>query len=358
MKQKRVLIWSTAVSDLVEGDKTVGGIAVQLYLWAQIFAKKGWLVTTFTNRKTFVKENITFKRFRCHNKLKIVHEWLRVFREMLLLRPQIIISRGADRSAYPIAIISRWFGVKFVFFGASDVNFEPGKELIAGGEHNRKLWQKAVKRIKYIVVQNTHQQETLKKNYYKDSLLLFNLWGDVNYNKTSDLHTDVVWVANLRRLKRAEWMVNGAKALPQFDFTIVGGPIGQEREYYDEIEKMSSGIRNLHFLGKKSFDETNAIVSQSRLLCCTSTFEGFPNTFLQAWASGIPVVSTVDPSDVITTNNLGKTVGNYEDFIKAIQQMLENKKSYLDMCNHVVKYFKLNHSAEINYSKLMEYIIK
>lgn len=356
MKQKKLLIWSKSISNLMDGN--VSGIAVQLYFWAQIFAKKGWQVTTFTYGKTFVKEGITFKNVRRHKKLKIVHEWLSVFWELLLVRPQIVISRGAGRIAYPLALLSRWLGVKYVFFGASDVNFEPGKELIAGGEHNRNQWQKAVKNIKYIVVQNAHQQDTLKKNYQKDSLILFNLWGDVESTVMPDFQTDVVWVANLRRLKRAEWMVNAAKALPQYDFTIVGGATGQESEYYDEIEKMSSGIGNLHFFGKRSFAETNAIVSKSQFLCCTSTFEGFPNTFLQAWASGIPVVSTVDPSDVITTNNLGKIVDNCEDFIIAIQEMLENKDSYLDMCAHIEKYFKLNHSAETNFRQLMEYVVK
>jgi len=356
MKRQRVLIWSTAVSNLVDGEKSVGGIAVQLYFWAQIFAKKGWQVTTFTNKKTFIKEDITFKNVRRHNKLKIVHEWLSVFRELLLLRPQIVISRGAGRIAYPLAVLSRWLGVRYVCFGASDVNFEPGKELIAGGEHNRKLWQKAVKIIKYIVVQNVHQQETLKKNYQKDSLTLFNLWGDVEATKVNNFKTDVVWVANLRRLKRAEWMVNAAKALPQYDFTIVGGRTGQEPEYYDEIEKMSSGIINLHFLGKKSFAETNAIVAQSRLLCCTSTFEGFPNTFLQAWVSDIPVVSTVNPSDVITTNNLGVVVEAEDGLRAALQSMLSNAEEYNRKSMAVKDYFERHHSPEVNYQKLVEFL--
>jgi glycosyltransferase involved in cell wall biosynthesis len=272
------------------------------------------------------------------------------------LRPQIVISRGAGRIAYPLALFSRWFGVKYVFFGASDVNFEPGKELIAGGEHNRKQWQKAVKIIKYIVVQNAYQQETLKKNYQKESLTLFNLWGDVKYDKSLDFHTDVIWVANLRRLKRAEWMVNAAKALPQYDFTIVGGPIGQEPEYYDEIEKMSSGIGNLHFLGKKSFAETNAIVSKSQILCCTSTFEGFPNTFLQAWANNIPVVSTVNPSDVITIHDLGIVVETEDGFRAALQSMLLNVEEYKRKCTAVNDYFERHHSPEVNYQKLVEYL--
>ena len=99
MKQKRILIWSTAVSDFLDGNKTVGGIAVQLYFWAQIFAREGWHVTTFTQGKSFVKGGITFKRVRRCRKMRIVHEWLSVIRELLLYRPQIVISRGADRIA-------------------------------------------------------------------------------------------------------------------------------------------------------------------------------------------------------------------------------------------------------------------
>ena len=361
MREKKVLIWSKAISNLMDGNAS--GIAVQLYFWAQTFANHDWQVATLTPHKSFTKEGIRFKHESRWGKMEIVHEWFSILWTFLTLRPQIVISRGAGRIAYPLALLSRWFGVKYVYFGASDVNFEPGKVLIAGGEHNGKQWQKAVKNIKYIVVQNAYQQETLKKNYHKDSLILFNLWGDVEIPQIPSHVTchmsqisDVVWVANLRRLKRAEWMVNAAKALPQYDFTIVGGRTGQEPEYYDEIEKMSSGISNLHFLGKKSFAETNAIVAQSRLLCCTSTFEGFPNTFLQAWVSAIPVVSTVDPSEVITTHNLGDVVEGEDGFRAALHSMLTNAEEYERKRMAVKDYFERHHSPEENYRRLVEFL--
>ena len=39
---------------------------------------------------------------------------------------------------------------------------------------------------------------------------------------------------------------------------------------------------------------------KSKILINTSSFEGFPNTFVQAWANGVPVISLkVDPDNII-----------------------------------------------------------
>ncbi len=354
MKQHRIIIWTKSVSDFVNDN--VYGIGVQLYFWAQTFADNGWQATSYTSQKTYSKDGICFKHISHWGKLEIVHEWLIILLELLITRPTLIISRGADRGVYPLAIISRCLGVKYVFFSASDVNFEPGKELIAGGKHNRRLWQQAVRKLRYIVVQNRHQQTTLKHNYDKESLLLCNLWGKVKSFQTTGLPTDVVWVANFRRLKRAEWMVNAAKAMPEYDFTLIGGPSEKEKEYYTQIEEEAKTIPNLHFLGKKSFFEANSIIAKSKILCCTSTFEGFPNTFLQAWANKKPIISTVNPSDVISTYNLGNVVDTEESFQQSIRALLSDSGIYSAKQRAVLDYFERNHSPEISYNKLMDYI--
>ena len=150
-------------------------------------------------------------------------------------------------------------------------------------------------------------------------------------------------------------MVNIARKNKKIRFVLVGRP-SAEKEYYNEIEHDCSELDNVTFYGPLGLDETNALVARSRILACTSEFEGFPNTFLQAWANSIPVVSTVDPSNVIEQNNLGIIVNNEDEFNISIQNLLADRDVYENKCNCIKKYFKAKHSSDANFSKLMTYI--
>ena len=356
MKHKKVLIWTNAISDLLDGNAY--GIGVQLFFWAQTFIKHNWQVVTFTPHKSFSKERIFFRHTSHWGKLEIIHEWFSVMWNLIILHPQLIIYRGAGRKFFPLVIITKLFKIKLILFAASDTDFEKGKELIAGNSYNCRMWQKAVSKTDYIIVQNQYQKETLQYNYGKVSSIIYNIWGKVDLPRLESCYTraDVVWVANFRKLKRAEWMVNAARLMPEYSFILIGAPSKREYQYYDEIEQLSKQLPNLHFLGKKGFTETNAIISQSKIICCTSIFEGFPNTFLQAWANGVPVISTVNPSELITTHHLGFFVETEEEFQWQIQRLIQDVALYGKTKNCIHNYFSANHAADTNFKKLMDYV--
>lgn len=355
MKQQRVLIWSKSISDFFDGN--VYGIGVQLYFWAQTFVRHNWQAYSLTRHKSITQENIHLIHSSRWGKLEILHEWLSILWNLIRLRPQLVIHRGSDRVVYPLVVISKLLGIKFLLFGASDTNFEAEGVVGGGGKHNVRLWQNAIKKTDCIVVQNRYQQNSLKENFEKSSIILHNIWGNVKVlPQTDSTKTDVVWVANLRKIKRPEWMIYAAKAMPEFNFTIVGGPSGREKDYYKEIEQQAEAVPNLHFLGKKDFAETNAIVSKARILCCTSTYEGFPNTFLQAWSNDIPVISTVDPSEIITSHKLGFVVNNEDVFQEQLRLLLLNNNYYNQITTNIHTYFKDNHNADNVYKRLIEWL--
>jgi glycosyltransferase involved in cell wall biosynthesis len=64
--------------------------------------------------------------------------------------------------------------------------------------------------------------------------------------------------------------------------------------------------KNVIFKGSLSHSETIKWIANSKGLINTSNYEGFPNIFLEAWATGVPVISlNVNPGDVFNRYELG-----------------------------------------------------
>lgn len=355
-KKRNIIIWSTDIPKLLDGDP-IGGITVQLFFWAQVFAKNGWQVYSFAEnaKETVIREGIVFLPNKNIKRVNFLMEWWRSLLYHLTIHPQVIIYRGANRQLLPLALFSKLFDTKLVYFAASDVNFEPGKELV-GSEFNRKLYQRSIRHIRYFVTQNEHQHDTLLQNYGKDSLTMYNIWGEVSTDEQEDPpQSDAVWVANFRRLKRAEWVMDAAESLPIYQFVLAGGKSG-DGDYYEQMKGRIGGMKNVSFLGGRSFFYANKLVSRSRTLLCTSIFEGFPNTFLQAWSAGIPVISTVDPSGIITANGLGIVVHTEEELVAALVKVLGDEKYYQILSLSVKAFFEKNHASQAGYEKVVSYV--
>lgn len=352
-----IIVWTADIIRLLE-KKPIGGIAVQMYFWAQVFVDNGWHVYSFAEniREKITCDGINFIPERHIQRVNFLMEWIRSFMYLLILRPKIVIYRGANRHLLPLSLFSKFFDVKLVYFSASDVNFEPGHEMV-GSEFNRKLYHRSIPHIRYFVTQNHHQHDTLLQNYGKESLSMFNIWGHVPIAGVDQTpQSDVVWMANFRKLKRAEWVMNAAEQLSEYRFVLAGGRSVGQSDYYDEMERWANKLDNVSFLGGRPFIFTNALVACSRVLLCTSTFEGFPNTFLQAWSAGIPVISTVDPSGIIAAYGLGEVVHSEDELVEALGRVLGNDTYYHQLCRAIKDFFMKNHASQMGYERLINYL--
>ena len=353
---KKLLIWSTDIPSVITGKGNVGGINVQLYFWAKIFVKNGWQVSSFTEGDECEMEGIHFYHRTYRKHIDAIIEWFLIAHYLIKVKPDLVMNRGSHRSVYPLAVLCGLFHIKYVFFGASDVNFEPSDpRSFVGNSINRKMYHRGVGHCKYIVAQNQYQYDKVAENYGKDSLQLLNIWmKDEQTDAANEKDIDVIWVANFRPLKRPEWVLEAARQMTDKKFVIIGGP--GSKKYYNEIKALAQEIGNLDFKGPQPFAETNDFVSKSKILACTSEIEGFPNTFLQAWVNNIPVVSTVNPSGVIDKYNLGIVVGSEDEFQQAIQNLLSDNEDYAEKQRCIAEYFERTHGAQSNYDKLLVFI--
>jgi hypothetical protein len=92
---------------------------------------------------------------------------------------------------------------------------------------------------------------------------------------------------------------------------------------------------HLKYLGELPIERVNQLMSQAALHVNTSSFEGFPNTFLQAWGRGAIVATlNVDP-DQDTMESLGigycaGTMPRLRAFIDELSRSPERRRDIMD----------------------------
>ncbi len=345
----KVIVWADKIDHLILEKGTFGGLNVQMYFWAKVFLSKGWDVLTFSERDYYQLEGITFIPYSQKGKFRLLKEFFYSFRFILKYSPDLVLVRGARRDLCFIALACRLTNTEMIFMGASDVNFIPGSENISGSKRNQWLYRLGLRLTKRVVVQNQEQQTLLKLNYNKKSRLVPNIWiNDFAYEDKD--RSNIIWVGNFRSLKRPEWFLNLAKQFPNEHFVMVGNEI--DRALYAKCEKIAQKMPNVDFHGGVSFKEVNTLLSQAKLLVCTSEYEGFPNTFLQAWSQKIPVLSTVNPSELLTKKGLGLLITSELELFRVFGHIINNPALYAELTTNIQSYFKNSHLPEVLFDEI------
>lgn len=358
---KKVLILCEGIDDVLAGSDNVAGIQIQLGFWSKMFMSRGWKVFAVTTGEARKVEGVDFlsvkENWEDRHGMSVAHEFRYSFSLIRRVKPDLTIYRGASRFAFAISLWSHVFGAKFLFFGAHDTDFKRGEEMVPGVGLNRTLYHRAIRNVDYFVSQNIVQAQSLKENYGRESLIVQNIWPSaLGYRHQGKGTFDVVMVANYRPWKRAEWFVRLAEKMPERKFAMVGGAYLYNMSYYEEVKAMAERVGNVTVFGFQPFSRVNEIVAESKLLVCTSEYEGFPNTFLQAWSACVPVVSTVNPNNVVTDFGLGKLIETEDDLLVATDTLLKDEQLYNQCRENIGQYFEEHHSAEKAIEKLLGYL--
>src|SRR5262245_25862243 len=225
--------------------------------------------------------------------------------------------------------ITAWFcrttGRQFIFRVASDSDCEKEHSRI-GSWRDRRLYDYGLRRADLVAVQTEHQGRMLMDNHRLESSVVNMLVeppkrGAATVNKD----IDVLWLGNLRSLKRPELVLELARQLPDVNFTLAGGacPFEWGYTYFDDVKAAATRLPNVSMPGGIRYTESGAWFDRARIFLNTSSIEGFPNTFLQAWIRGVPVVSFFDPDGLIRRLQLGQVAVTIDDMRESIRGLLD-----------------------------------
>ena len=88
---------------------------------------------------------------------------------------------------------------------------------------------------------------------------------------------------------------------------------------FEDVQRAAREVPNLQALGFVPFSEIDQYYARARAYLCTSTIEGFPNTFLQAWNHKTPVVTTYDPDGVVSKHGLGVAGQDVDEIVAGLE---------------------------------------
>lgn len=333
-------------------DHQIGGESVQQTLLARALARRGWEVSMVV-RDHGQQDGAawhgvrTFKAYRAGAGLPV----MRFFHPRLtglwsaLTRADAAIyyTSCAGMEAGIVALFCRRHGRRFVFRTASDSDCDPSRLLI---EYARDRWLYALglRRADAILVQSTAQRVSLALHYGLPSRVAAMLVEHAAPAAARDI--DVLWVSNIRREKRPDRLLDLAAALPHRNVHVVGGPLPGEAALYRDFTQRVAMHANVQFHGRLSYAKAAARYSRARLLVNTSDVEGFPNSYLQAWARGVPVVTLIDPDGTIEREGLGIAVPSAAMMPGAINRLLSDAAGWQSCSERCTAFMAREHGED------------
>ena len=275
----------------------------------------------------------TYKAFAKKAGLPIVRfihpRWTGLWAAMKRADADVYYASCAGGLAGQIALFCSRYRKRFVFRVASDADCMPSSLLIKRWYwRDHWLYRQALRQADSILVQSTRQRDLLLQNFAARStvapLIIDAGRSDIAFH---DRDIDALWIGNLRPVKRPDVLLEVAERSPGLSFHMVGGPLRDAAQLFEDSRDRAASL-GVHFHGAVVYREATAMYGRARVFVNTSDVEGFPNTYLQAWASGTPVVAFFDPDGIIAREGLGVTVASRDQMIEAVQRLARDESAW------------------------------
>ncbi len=335
--------------------EVVGGAEVQQSFIARALASRGYRVSMicldYGQPEAAEVDGVTvYKAYRPDEGvpvLRFIHPRITsVWKAMKRINADVYYQRSSAMVTGVMALFCRRHGKKSIYAGASDVDFVPGREEIRFAR-DRWIFEYGLRHVDGIVVQNPSQADSCRRHYGREPMLVPSCYVPPGAVR-ADRKGYVLWVGAMRPAKRPERLLEIARRLPQYEFVMIGRADldrrGQER---DRAFREAAGmLPNLKVMGFLPYRIADRYFDGAAVHLNTSAYEGFPNTFLQAWARGIPTVGFTDTGSREGIDPVYDVVDDVEAAAERIDRLMRDDIHWQAMSQRVARHFRARHSVE------------
>ena len=354
-------------------EEPIGGSEFQQSLLAKELKCRGFEVSFIVKPDIIKKdewiEGIKFiKAYNPNKGIKYIKNIFQIYKLYLAMKKansDIYYFRGAKFESGVVALFCKFYKKKMIQAVANDMDCNLKTIKYINSNIKKNFYAYGLKNADVVLCQTDVQKKLLHDNFSLSSKLVKNMipFSDAmlkrGLKKKSGHLKNVLWVGSIKPVKRPEFFINLAKKFHSIHFTMIGGKVNRYSSLYSNVliadQKMSNFI-HINFVPVKEIDD---FFKQTDLLICTSTVEGFANTFLQAWANGKPVISSFDPDQVIQKFNIGAVANSEEQFASVLKAFSNDDSGELlkEMSQNAISYINKEHIPNVVIPKLTQVLM-
>ncbi len=361
-----------ADSWLFDPATAVNGTQVQMYQLASAFLRRGHEVhyLALTRDRASLGALPDGISFHWIERPVTAVSWLKDlgdYRKVLdRIRPDALYQRGRSHLTWIAAQWARTHGSPFVWGsnGEDSCTFWKHVKRLQVSRRSRLrkvallplaatrdlLVHSGIRRATGIVTQTRTQAESLRRNFKRDGIVLPSTF-EMGEGASGAKERTVLWLAGLSHAKQPELFLDLADHcgdLQGWKFLLGGGT--RVEIYRRELESRAASLPNARLIGPVPFAGSDALYDRASLFVNTSRVDGdgLPNSFIQAWLHGTPVLSLHhDPNGWIGAEGLGLCAsGDRERFLAGGRALLGDDDLRAAMGRRCARFARETFAAE------------